>query len=84
VTYVPPSDYTGVPLRDVLERAAPSAAVTRVRIAGDDGYEAVLPWADVARRDDLLLVLEHDSLRLVAPGYDGAFWVEQVARLVVE
>ncbi len=84
VTYVPPSDYTGVPLRDVLERAAPSAAVTRVRIVGGDGYEAVLPWADVARRDDLLLVLEHDSLRLVAPGYDGAFWVEQVARLVVE
>ncbi len=84
VTYVPPADYTGVPLRLALERAAPSADAARLRVIAGDGYEAEFAWADVAGNVDLLLVREEDSLRLVAPGYDGAFWVEQVTRLVVE
>ena len=84
VTYVPPADYTGVPLELILERAGPLLGAARVRLVASDGYEATLPWADVAQNGNLILILEKDSLRLVAPGYDGTFWVEQVTRIVVE
>jgi len=84
VTYVPPADYTGVPLSLVLARAAPSGDASAVRLVAADGYEARLPLADLAANADVLLTLEGDTLRLVAPGYDGAYWVEQVVRIVVE
>lgn len=83
-TYVPPADYTGIPLRLILARAAPASAATRARIIASDGYEASLALADIAGTADILLERVGDSLRLVAPGYDGAFWVAQVVRLVVE
>ncbi len=84
VTYALPADYTGVSLCLVIERAEPSPGASRVRVVGSDGYEAQLAWSDVAANSDLVLVRQDDSLRLIAPGYDGAFWVEQVTRLVVE
>ncbi|MDD4903884.1 MAG: ECF transporter S component [Candidatus Bipolaricaulis sp.] len=84
VTYVPPADYTGVPLSLVLERAAPSERASTVRLIASDGYEARLPLSNLAENADVLLTLEGDKLRLVAPGYDGAYWVEQVVRIVVE
>ncbi len=83
-TYVPPADYTGIPLRILLERAAPTSTATSVRVVAGDGYEAALALSDILGNPDILLTRDGDSLRLVAPGYDGAFWVEQVARIVVE
>lgn len=84
VTYVPPADYTGIPMSLILERAAPSAEASTVRFVASDGYEARLPLADLEGGSDVLLTLEQGSLRLVAPGHDGAYWVEQVVRIVVE
>jgi ABC-type thiamin/hydroxymethylpyrimidine transport system permease subunit len=83
-TYVPPADYTGIPLQVLLERAVPASTAARVRVVAGDGYEASLVLEDIANNPDILLTKDGDSLRLVAPGYDGAFWVEQVARIVVE
>jgi len=76
-TYVPPADYTGIPLGIVLERATPTSTATRARIIAS-------ALADVVGNADIVLERIGDSLRLVAPGYDGAFWVAQVVRLVVE
>lgn len=84
VTYVPPADYTGIPIDLVLERAGPSRSATTVRVVAADGYEARLPLSDLESHRDILLTLDGDDLRLVAPGYDGAYWVEQVVRIAVE
>ncbi len=84
VTYVPPRDYVGVPLLDVLEAARPRPDVTSVRAIADDGYEAVFEWAAIRSDPDVLVTLEDGRLRLVAPGYDGAYWVRRVTKLVVE
>jgi ABC-type thiamin/hydroxymethylpyrimidine transport system permease subunit len=83
-TYVPPRDYAGVPLGRVLEAARPRDEVTRVRVIADDGYEAVFEWAMIRSDPDVLLALEDERLRVVAPGYDGAYWVRRVTRLVAE
>jgi energy-coupling factor transport system substrate-specific component len=84
VTYAPPTDYTGVPVRLLLARAAPMLGSTSVRVIAADGYEARFALEDLAGDPGVILVLEGDALRLVAPGYDGASWVGQVVRIVVE
>jgi len=83
-TYVPPADYTGVPLDIVLEHARPTPGAERVRVVASDGYEVALPLSDIAAEPRCLLVLEGSSLRLVVPGRDGSLWVRGVVRLVVE
>ena len=84
VTYVAPKDYTGVPLRDILGGFRPREDASRVRMIAEDGYEATLDLAEVLARGDVLVVLDGDRLRLVVPGFDGAYWVRKVTRIVVE
>ncbi len=83
-TYVPPRDYVGVPLLDVLEGARPRSDASSVRVIADDGYEAVFEWGAIRLNSEVLVTLEDGRLRLIAPGYDGAYWVRRVTRLVVE
>jgi ABC-type thiamin/hydroxymethylpyrimidine transport system permease subunit len=84
VTYVPPADYTGVPVRDVLERASPRAGAEKVRVVARDGYEVAFLWSEVAAGPDLLLIRDGRFLRLVAPGRAGSLWVGEVVRHVVD
>ena len=84
VTYVPPTDYTGVPVNLILERARPSTDSSVARFVASDGYEASLPLSELTSGANVLLTLDGEELRLVAPGHDGAYWVEQVVRIVVE
>ncbi len=83
-TYAPPRDYVGVPLLDVLEGARPRPDASSVRVIADDGYEAVFEWDAIRSNPDVLVTLDDGRLRLVAPGYDGAYWVRRVTSLVVE
>ena len=84
VTYVPVADYSGVPIDLVLGRATPSVGASTVRVIASDGYEASLPLSELTSGANVLLTLDGEELRLVAPGHDGAYWVEQVVRIVVE
>jgi len=83
-TYVPPRDYVGVPLVRILEQARPHVGTKIVRVIADDGYGAAFEWEAIRSNADVLLTFEDGRLRLVAPGYDGAYWVRRVIRLVVE
>jgi ABC-type thiamin/hydroxymethylpyrimidine transport system permease subunit len=83
-TYVPARDYLGVPLVRVLEAARPRAGVAVVRAIAEDGYETAFEWEAIRSDPGVLLALEDGRLRLVAPGYDGSYWVRRVTRLVVE
>jgi len=80
-TYVPLTDYHGVPVREILDRASPDPQTT-VTVVAFDGYQAEFDLERL-RAPDVLLVSEDGDLRLVVPGADGAYWVRQVTRFVV-
>jgi len=84
VTYIPPADYTGVPLQLVLTEAQPTTNASTVRVVAGDGYEASFDLQAVLANERIVLTLEDDALRLVAAGYDGSHWVRQVSRIVIE
>jgi len=83
-TYVPPKNYTGVPIPVILERAHPSQDATIVKVIARDGYEAIFNLANASVDNRLILTLENGYLRLVAADYAGAYWVEQVSEIRVE
>ncbi len=80
---LPAQEYTGPLLREIIEQSEPNDTATTVRVIASDGYEIELPWNAVQADDQLLLILEEGSIRLVAAAYDGSYWVQQVRRIVV-
>ena len=84
VTYVPEADYSGVPLKVILERAGADPSATSVRVIASDGYEAIFSVRDIKENADVILCRDQDTLRVVAPGFEGAFWVRMVSRIRVE
>jgi len=83
-TYIPPRDYVGVPLVEILGAAAPRSGAVRLRVIADDGYEASFDWEAIRASPDMLLTVDDERLRLIAPGYDGSYWVRRVTRFVIE
>jgi len=83
VTHVPAMNYTGIPLCEILDEAGPRPNSSEVRVHGSDGYYAPFALSDVLTDRTLILILEEGSYRLVAAAYEGAFWVEDVVRIVV-
>ena len=84
VTYVPPTAYTGVLVREILGRAGPASDADRVRVIADDGFEADFDLDAVMNDEEFLLTLDEDRARLIAAAYDGGRWVERVTRIVIE
>jgi ABC-type thiamin/hydroxymethylpyrimidine transport system permease subunit len=96
-THEPPRNYTGVPIRAVLQRAGPEDGASTVHVIGADDYGAQLdfPLADVMDEQNAsayLLVRETgplpfggtgDYYRLVCRDLDGAWWVRWVVHIEV-
>lgn len=83
VTYVPLQAYRGVPLAVLLERGVPRPEAKTVEVIGADGYTASFELAAILAGKRVLLSTERGQLRLIAAGYDGAYWVDRVTRVVV-
>jgi energy-coupling factor transport system substrate-specific component len=83
VTYVPPQDYTGVPLRLILAEARPLPGAAALHVIATDGYEVEFVLTDVMRDDRMVLIKENDMVRLIAGNYPGGHWVKMVNRLVI-
>ena len=91
-------EWTGVPLRDVLERAGIGDNAVSVLLIGldedspEEGFRRVMP-VDKAMRPDTILAyalngetLPRDHgfpLRVVAPGWVGSSWIKWLGRIVV-
>ncbi len=97
-THEPMREYTGIPLKAILERAGIDGGASVVRVIGVDEYGTQLdfPLAEVmddANADGYILVEEHgalrtggegDYIRLVCKDLDGGWWVRWVVRIDVE
>jgi len=84
VSYVPPTEYTGAPLSDVIELAVPSAEASSVRVIADDGYEARFSLSDVMSDRGILLTMGEERVRLIAADHDGSKWVKRVTRVELD
>lgn len=84
VTYVPPQDYTGIPVKEILKKARPLPEASEVKVIAADGYEVSFKLQDVLTDELMILIQEEDMLRLIAGNYEGGHWVKQVSRLKVE
>ncbi len=83
VTYVPPQNYTGIPLCLVLDKAAPRAGATEVVVTASDGYSATFSLSAVMNDARMIVVQEASSYRLVAANYAGGYWVDGIVTIDV-
>jgi energy-coupling factor transport system substrate-specific component len=83
VTHLPAQDYTGVPLRLILSDAGAKDGSTKVTVSASDGYTQTFDYANVTSSDNMILINQNDTVRLVAKGYAGGYWVEQVKAIEV-
>ncbi|MCF6096888.1 ECF transporter S component [Thermovorax subterraneus] len=84
VTHVPPREYTGIPLRVILQKASPREGAKKLKVIAADGYTVEFNMQEVLNDDRMLLSREGDMLRLVAGNYSGGYWVKHVNRMIVE
>lgn len=78
VTHLPAQDYTGVPVRTVLGDAGVKSGASTLRVLADDGYTQVFDLSNVTASDNMILIDQNESVRLVANGYEGGYWVRNV------
>lgn len=83
ITYVEPREYTGIPLRTVVTEAQPLPGASEVLVRGSDGYHVTFLLEDVLNDDELLVVEEDGTFRIVGANYEGGYWVEQIAFIEV-
>src|SRR5882724_198135 len=84
--------WKGVPLRDLLERAAPLSNAARVRLHGVDNYADTIPL-EKAMKETTLLAYDMNGVRLphrhgyplrvIVPGYFGEKHVKWLTRIEV-
>jgi len=82
-TYVPPQNYTGIPISIILAYALPSQNATTVLVIASDGYSAVFSLSAILSDSEIIIIIDN-GFRLIAKNYPGSFWVEKVSSLVVE
>lgn len=73
--YEPETQYTGIPLFLIVEKANPRG--TTVRIIAGDGYTVDFPLDGI---EGLIITRER---RLIAKGYEGSYWVQDVIEIEI-
>jgi energy-coupling factor transport system substrate-specific component len=76
-------DYTGLPLKLLLESAGVQAGAARIDITASDGYMKTFLLSDIMPHDDIILADNDRDCLLVIPGQDLQMWVKHVDRIRV-
>ncbi len=85
--------WSGVPIKDVLERAGVQAGAAKVALKSADGFEVSITLADALDPDNYLAyewegqplpILHGFPLRAVFPGMAGGRWIKWLVELIVE
>lgn len=84
VKYVPPRDYRGIPVYVILEESKPLKEAKKLQVMASDGYRVEFDLGEVLNDDQMLLIREGDSLRLIAGNYEGGCWVRMVNKFIID
>jgi len=77
-------EYTGVPLHIIINQSKPNQNITKIQVIASDGYNWIFQWSNVKSDDELILIEEDNSLRLIAGKYTLTHCVRNVDRIVIE
>lgn len=83
VTHLPAQDYTGVPVRAILSDAGIKQGASMLKVTASDDYVQVFDLSNVTSSDNMILINEDNTVRLVAKGYAGGYWVRYVKSIEV-
>ncbi|MFX0209550.1 MAG: ECF transporter S component [Candidatus Hodarchaeota archaeon] len=83
VTYVPPKNYTGVPLYNIVERAQPKTDNFIVQLSASDGYQVEFSGEEIDQDRSIIVTSTEIGLRIVAKNFHGSFWIEKVKRIEI-
>ncbi len=81
VTYVPPKNYTGVPLYLAIEKAQPRLQIYYIQLRATDGYSVRFNSTEVDKNDNIIIASEDGRLRIVAGHYHGSYWIKNIASI---
>jgi hypothetical protein len=76
-----PTEYTGVYLNIVLDKANAMEGANTLRMTASDGYSADVPLADVQACVDCMIAVDGQTLTMVMPGMASQAWVKDVIKL---
>jgi ABC-type thiamin/hydroxymethylpyrimidine transport system permease subunit len=77
-------NYTGLPLRYVLEDAGVQPGATRVDILASDGYYSTFDLAKLMDNDDVLIVdIGGGQLKIISKDYGQEYWVNMITNIKV-
>jgi len=89
VTHLPPDNYTGVPLRVIIDHAWPKNNSEKVIVRAQDNYEKTFNFTDVMNDSSLILKRHKQDeynkwLWLIAGDYAGGYWVKMVSEVIIQ
>jgi len=84
ISYVPEKNYTGIPLRAIIQEAEPVEGASKVRVIATDGYDAVFNLNEVLENDSIILSYDEVEYMIVAGDHHGSYWVRDVHEIRIE
>jgi hypothetical protein len=77
-----PTEYEGVRLKGLLDKAGVQGGAATLLLTANDGYSAEVPVADAQACADCLIVFQEDGgIQAVMPGMSSKTWVKGLASI---
>lgn len=83
-TNIPEQNYSGIPVKIILDKAKLKPEATKLIVTANDGYKVEFNIQEVLVDDKMLLIQEDNNLRLIAGNYEGRLWVRNVNHFIIE
>jgi ABC-type thiamin/hydroxymethylpyrimidine transport system permease subunit len=84
VTYIPPMNYSGVPLSVIVGWAQPERESYNILIKASDGYAVIFTNNNVSHNSNIIIISNLNSFALVAAGFHGSLWIKNIVSINIE
>ena len=83
ITYVPPKNYSGVPLFLIINKAQPKSSDYILYLQATDGYSVQFNSTEIADNEKIIVSTDDTGLRIVAAQFPGSYWIKKLDKLIV-